>query len=316
MSNKFTTSLTIAAVVMLQSVVVNAASHHKTVFIGQYDLDGDWSIPLAEFEHARKRRFKQTDTDNNGIVDENEYVFEYKNRMDKQLKKDRKGQVQQTIVRFDSLDKDDNQQVVWEEYNRSGDWAFKHFDTNKNGQIDPQDKEPKYDRKQKDESQLTREELQEKRTKELASARVILRMPTTHSKKGMLEKYDLDNDGVIAREEYNQQRRAAFDFTDTDNNGWLSEKEYLFEYENRLDKQIAKTRKKAIKQTYVRFDVLDRSKDKKMTLAEYQMSGYRSFARLDTNSNNVVNFVDPKPAPRKQKAKVKNNKDMVTASNY
>jgi len=315
MQNKMTTCLTLAAVVILQSFAANAASHHKTVFIGQYDLDGDWNIPLAEFDHARKRRFNQTDTNNNGVIETSEYVFEYKNRMDNQLKKDRKGQVQQTIVRFDSLDKDDNQQVIWEEYNRSGDWAFKHFDTNKNGQIDAADKAPKYDRKKKDNNKkLTREELQEQRNKQLASARVILHMPTTHSKKGMLEKYDLDNDGVINREEYNQQRRAAFDFTDTDNNGWLSEKEYLFEYENRLDKQIAKTRNKAIKQTHVRFDVLDRSKDKKMTLAEYQMSGYRSFARLDTNSNNAVSFEDPKPLPRHKKTK--KNKDMVTASTY
>lgn len=293
---------------------VHAASHHKTVFIGQYDLDGDWNISLAEFDHARKRRFSQTDADNNGTIDEDEYVFEYKNRLDNQLKKDRKGQVQQTIVRFDSLDKDDDKKVKWQEYRKSGDWAFNHFDTNKDGQISQLDTKPEYKRKQSDKP-LSREELEEKRQQQLRSAQVILRMPTTHSKKGMLGKYDTDGDGIILREEYDQFRRQAFDLADSDNNQWISEKEYLFEFENRLDKQIAKTRKQAIKQTHVRFKILDKNKSTKMTLAEYQTSGYRSFSRLDTNSNDVVNFDDPKPAPRKKKIQ-NNNTPVSVAGRY
>ena len=123
---------------MLPSLAVDAASHRKMVFVNQYDLDGDWQLYLEEFDHARARRFKHTDENNDGVVNESEYVFEYQNRLDNQLNKDRKGQVQQTLVRFNALDKNDNEQMEWQEYEASGLRSFARYDVNKDGNIDSQ----------------------------------------------------------------------------------------------------------------------------------------------------------------------------------
>ena len=90
---------------LFTSMFASAASHHKLVFINQYDTNQDWQLSINEFDDARKARFNATDENNDGFVDESEYVFEYKNRMDSQLTKDRQGQIKQTIIRFNALDK-------------------------------------------------------------------------------------------------------------------------------------------------------------------------------------------------------------------
>ena len=88
------------------------------------------------------------------------------------------------------------------------------------------------------------------------------------------------------------------DLTDEDNNAWVSQDEYLFEYQNRMDKQIAKTRRAAIKQTNVRFGVLDKNKDGQITPEEYQLSGDRSFNRWDSDKNNIVSMSELLPEPK------------------
>ena len=142
------------------------------------------------------------------------------------------------------------------------------------------------------------------------------RMPSTHNKEGMFTKYDNNQDDVISKTEHQQRRRADFDLTDEDNNGWVSQDEYLFEYQNRMDKQIAKTRTAAIKQTYVRFGVLDKNENGQMSLEEYQFSGHRSFNRWDSDKDNVVTMSEALPKPRKKKiSKPKPSSAQVVAVN-
>jgi Ca2+-binding EF-hand superfamily protein len=284
---------------LLPSLAVDAASHRKLVFVNQYDLDGDWLLYAGEFEHARKRRFNNTDENQDAVVNEEEYVFEYQNKLDTQLIIDRKGQVQQTIVRFNALDKNENDRIQWQEYAASGLRSFTRYDVNGDGNIDTQDLAPLNTWKRKDTAEMTKQQQENLRDRQLASAKRSLSMPSTHNKKGMFSKYDNNQDGVITKAEHQLRRRADFDLTDEDNNGWVSQDEYLFEYQNRMDKQIAKTRLAAIKQTYVRFGVLDKNEDGQMTIEEYQFSGQRSFNRWDSDKNDLVSMSEALPEARK-----------------
>ena len=276
----------------------HAASHNKMVFLNQYDLDGNWELHSEEFNNARRKRFDITDEDNNQVVSEDEYVYEYQNKLDTQLKADRKGQIRQTLVRFKAMDKNENGQMEWQEYEASGLRSFARYDTNEDGQIDAQDEAPRPYRQRNSEETLSKAEKQERRERTLRFARSALRMPTTHNKEGMFSKYDSNEDGAVTTEEHTAARKATFALTDEDNNGWLSEDEYLNEYLARVDTQIVKTRKRALKQTYVRFKALDSDEDGQMTFEEYQASGRRMFARWDTDQNAIVTMDEAMPAPR------------------
>ena len=306
----------VAACLVLPSLTVDAASHRKLVFVNQYDLDGDWSLYADEFDHARQKRFNNTDENQDGVVNEEEYVFEYNNRLDIQLKKDRKAQVQQTIVRFNALDKNENDMMEWQEYEASGLRSFTRYDVNEDGNIDIQDPAPVKTWKRKDTSELTKQQQEKRRDRQLASAKRSLSMPSTHDKKGMFSKYDNNQDGIVSRAEHNQRRRADFDLTDEDNNGWVSQDEYMFEYQNRMDRQIAKTRLAAIKQTYVRFAVLDKDENGQMTIEEYQLSGHRSFNRWDSDKNKIVIMAEALPEPRKKKKSQSSNTQVVAVNEY
>lgn len=271
----------------------HAASHNKMVMVNQYDLDGDWALYLEEFQHARERRFFATDTDNDGLVNKQEYLFEYQNRLDTQMANDRKGHTKQTRVRFAALDKDDDQRMQWQEYEASGKRSFNRYDVNQDGQIDVQDPEPvNYWQKKQKATKQTLQQLEQQRKRRLAWAKVALRMPSTHRKKGMFRKYDTDGDGVITYAEHRDRRKQDFDRTDEDSNGWVNEDEYVLEYQNRLDRQAEKIRKAAVKQTYVRFNALDKNADGQISLQEYHASGKRMFERADLDKNGIVTMAE------------------------
>lgn len=292
--------------ILFTSLFTQAASHQKLVFINQYDINQDWSLSMSEFDNARENRFDITDENNDGFVDKSEYVFEYKNRMDNQLNKDRQGQVKQTVVRFNALDKNDNDRIDLNEYEATASRTFTYFDTNKDNVIDENDPTPSY-KKKKNDKKLSAEDKKLKQIKRLPYAKSLLRMPTTHSFKGMLIKYDDNGDNVITPQEITLVRKNIWNLADDNNNGWISEQEYLYEFEDRMDAQIAKNRKSAIKQTYVRFDILDKDKNGEMTLEEYQASGHRSFNRFDTDKNAIVTLTEAMPESRKKSKKKKSS---------
>ncbi|MBV1910644.1 MAG: hypothetical protein KUG78_15180 [Kangiellaceae bacterium] len=297
----------IATISFFSVISAEAASHRKQVYLDQYDLDKDGNLIQSEFNQARQHKFDFADENKDGVVTEDEYVFEYTNRMDKQLEKDRKGQVKQTVVRFKSLDKSENKRMEWKEYQASGKRSFKRYDVNEDGVINEQDPQPVKKEWKKSKKVQTAQEIAGRKQSTLRRAKRILKMPTTHSREGFFTKYDLNENATIDQKEFNARRRQDFDRADEDQNGWLSEQEYIFEYENRLDKQIARTRKAAIKQTHVRFGVLDDNENGKMTFIEFQLSGKRSFTRWDTNKDGMVNMNDPAPEKHKHHDKDKSH---------
>lgn len=261
----------------------------KASFIQDYDLDKDGSVSQAEFEQVRQQRYSAMDENKDGQVSVDEYVNEYAGRLDKKLDTERTGQIKQTLVRIEALDKNKSKTIGHDEYNASGDKAFAYIDTNKDGVISKADPLPERERKPD--------------AKQAVRARPALVMPTTHSVSGMLDMYDSNGDGKVDKAEYQAQRDAAFARTDLDKNAELSSDEYLNEFVDRLDRQIAKTRTAQLKQAAVRFTALDKDTNQQVSSAEFNASGERMFKRWDTDVNQQVTMAEALPVIHNEQTK-------------
>ena len=70
-------------------------------------------------------------------------------------------------------------------------------------------------------------------------------------------------------------------------------KAQFVQYEQaRLAPVLEKRREMSLKQTHVRYGILDKSKDQKLTLKEFQETGLKSFDEWDKNQDGIVNEVD------------------------
>jgi hypothetical protein len=133
------------------------------------------------------------------------------------------------------------------------------------------------------------------------TAEVCTRSNThAHSRCGFLDRFDTNIDGAVSRAEFDAARDDSFAEKDADGDGIVMVDEYVAEYEVRLDRQLAERRDAAIRQTHVRFNVLDTDDDSKMTEAEFDASGARMFSRYDTNGDGHVDHNDPRPAHHRQ----------------
>lgn len=245
----------------------------------EYNANDDQKVTWAEYNDWRRQRFDHTDANKDGIIDAEEYVYEFENRLDERYEQGRKAHQVQTDRRFTALDKDANALIEWSEYAASGDRIFSAWDKNEDGVIndaDPMDEKRKGRRRDFDNNNPIS----------------FIRMPTTHTFKGLLSIYDANEDGAVSADEFNAERRSVFYLADADRSGALSSEEYWNEYEDRLDQTVNASRRGQIKQTYVRFSILDDNSDKQMTFDEMQISGKRIFTRWDKNNDGIISSLD------------------------
>jgi hypothetical protein len=123
-----------------------------------------------------------------------------------------------------------------------------------------------------------------------------------HAGNAFLAAYDTDRDGKLPRAEYDAARAARFAATDADKDGAISEAEYVGEFSARLERQLAASaesaakkdeeRTRQIRQTHVRFGVLDTSKDGRIDRAEYDAIADRTFAEQDADKDGVITAAD------------------------
>lgn len=272
-----------------------AAPHSASGIILTYDLNNDESLPLEEFVNARRARFAATDKNSDGVLDESEYVYEWEDKMEARLASDRKASVKQTHIRFQAVDKNDDDRITRDEVQAVGERSFAHMDTNKDGIVAKGDPEP-----------APRRAAQHENSAPTLEQTPMLRMPSSHNISGFVTLFDQNGDEKVTKAEFNAVREAQFKRTDENGDGSLTEQEYVLEFEDRLDTQIKKTYEGQIKQTYVRFGVLDTNKDKKMTFAEYMVSGFAAFNRYDTNGDGYLTLADPAPKPRERATNTNN----------
>lgn len=133
-----------------------------------------------------------------------------------------------------------------------------------------------------------------------------------HEGSAFIHDYDADYDGQVTRAEFDAGRVARFKATDANGDGWVSEDEYVKEYSARLEQQLAASdrsedkkteeRQRQIRQTHVRFGVLDKDKDQKMSQAEYDASGARAFAEQDNDKDGIVTAADAAATAARQLA--------------
>ena len=280
-------TVVLPVVVLAIIAQVQAAPHHRSGVIIQYDLNGDEMLSAEEFLEARRSRFNDTDKDENGYVDIDEYVYEWEGRLQERLDIERKEQIDQTFTRFSAVNKDADKYISRAEFDASGERSFKYLDQDSDGVIFSVDEDSEYVRTVSDTG-----DTDEKPKLERVS---MLQMPSTHTVEGMLEIYDLDGDEQVTFEEYIEQRKEHFARADEDGNGLIDDKEYLVEFENRLDTHIESVYTQHIEAAYNRFGFLDDDENEAMTFKEYMVSGNRIFNRWDTTGDGYMTLSDPLP---------------------
>ena len=138
-------SLLLAALAIAVAAPAYAAPHDGASFIHDYDADHDGKVTGAEFAAGRATRFRATDANGDGWVSEDEYIGEYRTRLEQQLAtsdrdeekktEERQRQMRQAHVRFGVLDRDKDKKMVKAEYDVSGSRAFAEQDDDKDGTI-------------------------------------------------------------------------------------------------------------------------------------------------------------------------------------
>jgi len=260
-------------------------SDNVTAFIAQHDGDGDGRLSWAEFDAFRRQRFDATDANHDGSVDVEEYVREFETRSRQAREQAREEQIAQTGRRFDALDADRDGRVSRTEFDASGERVF----------VEGQ-------------QALAKENAELAKSGDAATERAAraerrrgrMALPSAHTGDGFLALYDGNDDGQVERAEFDRARAAQFTRTDANRDDTLDREEYLAEFRQRLDRHYATLGGGSDKQTRVRFAALDTDKDGRMTFAEYQVSGRRSFDAADRNRDGVVDVADaalPPPAP-------------------
>ena len=149
----------------------------------------------------------------------------------------------------------------------------------------------------------------------LAAALLAITSPAIaapHEGSAFIHDYDADHDDQVTRAEFDAGRVARFKATDANGDSGVSEEEYVGEYHTRLEQQLAASdrseekkaeeRERQIRQAHVRFGVLDKDKDGKMTQPEYDASGARAFAEQDNDKNGVVTATDAAATAARQLA--------------
>lgn len=271
--------------------LVGGHGNNVLAFIAEHDDNGDGRVTWQEFETFRRTRFNATDTNNNGIVEEAEYVAEFDARVAAEIERERAAQVEQTKARFAALDTDKNGQISRGEFDAAGEKTWQGGQKALASKASDAKAAPQ--REAKTAAGAQRFDNQ---------PRSRLGMPTSHTAAGFLELYDENGDGKVDRAEYQRVRDAQFARTDRNGDGQLSLEEYLAEFETRVDRRIDAMDQGGDRQVHVRFGVLDADKDGHMTFAEYQVSGKRLFETADRNKDGVVDTADatlPPPQPRR-----------------
>lgn len=272
-----------------------ASAGHRAAFIDDYDTNGDDSVARAEFEKVRAANLNAMDANANGLVDESEYLDHFAQTLEKKISSERKGQVEQTEIRFKSIDSNADGKMTWDEYWASGAKTFTHFAKSADGVVTLNAKDKEWDAAPSSQQNANQQQGASLTPAADTARPSVLRMPSSHSLEGFIDINDVDGDQQVTAAEFKQIRRGIFDSTDTNKDGWVNPEEYTLEFTNRLDRLAKQVRTGQMKQAEVRYGVLNTNKDAGINLEEFSVSGTRIFNGWDLNNDGLVSVADPLP---------------------
>ncbi len=267
--------------------LIGGHGENVSAFISQHDDNGDGRLTREEFDTFRRHRYDATDTNTDGVVDENEYVAEFAQRSRTARETDRDAQMQQTQTRFESLDADKDGRISRAEFTASGERVYEH------GQKALTERQERARAAKNDD---------EKSRILTPWPRQRAQLPSSHDAAGFIELFDDNGDNHVSREEFDRARAAQFTRTDANQDAALSRVEYTAEFQSRLDAHIAALiGSDPDKQSRIRFGSMDTDKNGNLSFEEYQVSGNRMFEHSDRNGDGVVDGQDaalpPPPRP-------------------
>lgn len=122
----------------------------------------------------------------------------------------------------------------------------------------------------------------------------MLAFAASHDLATFIGEYDLDGNGSVSKEEFQKERERRFASTDVDHDAGISKDEYMAEFRSRLmfSKPEASKIEGQMKQTEVRFNVLDVNKDGRISSAEFSHSGWTMYTEHDYNRDGAVSMAD------------------------
>lgn len=253
-------------------IVMIGHSQDVMAYIRAFDSNKDDILSRAEIHQHRRQRFDNMDSDKNGWVSLKEYIDEFNKYIDQNLAEEMPKQDGLTEMRFVMLAGKDGQHISRENFDKSGEKAFADFQSGK-----------------------LPEDLKDR------SNAGFLGMPTNHTIKGMLDLYDRNGDGQLPREEFEAVRDEQFKNADVNRDGKLSRDEYAAEYQQRLDHRIHEIKVRQIRQTRVRFGILDINKNDQLNWEEFKSSADRQFDFMDRNKDGQVDAQDAQlPVPGRE----------------
>lgn len=117
-------------------------SHDLAGMLAMYDQNHDQAVTKAEYLALRDASFANTDVDHNGSLSSAEYLDEFVDRLDQQVARVRTAQLQQTTVRFATLDSNQDQWLSEAEYQQAGLRTFARWDSDQNSEVTLQEALP------------------------------------------------------------------------------------------------------------------------------------------------------------------------------
>ncbi|MCD7098086.1 EF-hand domain-containing protein [Stenotrophomonas sp. MMGLT7] len=114
-------------------------SHSAEGFLALYDGNGDGKVDKAEYDRDRDAQFARSDRNRDGVLDQDEYLAEYEERLDRRIATLDQGEDKQAHVRFGVLDADKDGAMTFAEYQASGKRTFDMADRNHDGTVDEAD---------------------------------------------------------------------------------------------------------------------------------------------------------------------------------
>lgn len=113
-----------------------------------------------------------------------------------------------------------------------------------------------------------------------------------------IAQHDGNGDREVEWSEFEDFRFARYNTTDANGDRTVDEGEYVAEFDARWKAAPKGDHDAQIKQTKVRFGILDDNKDAKLSYGEYQASGKRLFEKVDRDGDGVVDGIDAKLPPK------------------